>query len=325
MKARSSSYSGQGESRTDLNRDRDLITMSWRNTQEYTPDEARDFIKSIKRHSRGFTPLTTAKFRIMRKEIAPKWTDDQIISSWHLLATQRSLKNHRHVFEIPLETLRDLSAENLLKVSQQYQAPPLAVVYRALLAKGCIKSVADKWTKTPNLVTDPQLHALIIKGWENDSENPTTFKMLFQKSREYELEVERLLRRTDIQFKTQENLVKEQTELYGRPIITPDFLFLEPVMVIVTHPDGSVTDHRVNWIDVKNYMFMGADFITRSLKEQASKYVKEFGEGAFLFHYGFVNSISIPGTIMLASSAPFQGEIKRKPTPSPHKEEAQRK
>jgi hypothetical protein len=156
------------------------------------------------------------------------------------------------------------------------------------------------WIQEPNQIKDPKVHALIVKAWENDSENPTAYKILSEKSREYEFQVEKMLRAMGLEFKTQEQLVEEQIKVYGRPIITPDFLLTKPVVVVVSHPDGSTTEHTIKWIDVKNYMLIGVPFITKSITEQATRYTAEFGPGAFLFHYGFLNTIKIPNVVMLS-------------------------
>jgi phenylpropionate dioxygenase-like ring-hydroxylating dioxygenase large terminal subunit len=276
--------------------------MSWNNNLEFTAEEAKVFVTAIKKYVYGFEPLSQARFRAMRKDIDSKWTNDQILSSWRLLTTQHALRCYKNANTVPEPVLKRITYKNLLKFSKIYEVPPLALVSRALVAQEFSKTVTDKWIHQPNLITDADIHKLVITGWNHDSENPTATKLIFQKSQEYERQVERLLRSKGIAFKTQDQLVKEQTELYGRAIITPDFLLTEPIMVVVTHVDGTITERIIHWIDVKNYMFMGAGFITKGLLEQAAKYVKEFGEGAFMFHYGFVNSISISGTIMLASS-----------------------
>jgi hypothetical protein len=278
----------------------DILTMAWINSQEYTPEETDGFIRTIRKYSHGFSPLSQEKLSDMRAEIDNKWSDEQIIATWHLFATQQSLRAEHRLNSIPKSILSTINHQNLLHFAHKYNVPPLALVKRVLEAQGNTKATVDKWLNNPSTTTDKNTHEMIVLGWENDSENPTTIKILFNKSREYEIEVEEMLRKTGIPFKTQEELVKEQIEIYGRPVITPDFLFLEPVIIIVNHPDGSVTDHIVHWIDVKNYMLLGTSFITKSIKNQAEKYVKEFGEGCLMFNYGFVNSVEIPGTVILS-------------------------
>jgi hypothetical protein len=278
----------------------DIIEMAWNNSQEYTKGEADEFINIIKKNVYEFTPLTPTNFRNIRDAIDPKWNDDQIIATWHLLTTQMSLRSSKRLDTIPDPILFGLNADNLVSTSKKYKVPTLPLIKRSLKVKGYTKSVIDNWLNEPKNITDEEMWKLVVKGWETDPENPTTFKIIFDKSREYEIEIENMLKETGIKFKTQEDLVKEQIEEYGRPVITPDILFDDPVVIIVSHPDGTVTDHKVHWIDAKNYMFLGATFITKSVAEQTKRYVQEFGTGALLFHYGFVNSGEFPGAVMLS-------------------------
>jgi hypothetical protein len=79
-------------------------------------------------------------------------------------------------------------------------------------------------------------------------------------------------------IRTQEELVEEQREKYGRPVATPDLLFRHPVQV---------NGRKIMWVDAKNFYACDLPFVRRSLEEQAAKYNKHFGPGAFMFRYGF--------------------------------------
>lgn len=282
--------------------DNKVEKMSWINSQEYTVEEANNFIYLIKQDVYNFSPLTTKKFNQLRTKLDHKWSNEQIIATWHFLSAQIALRSYRKLDRIPNNILFGLNSSDLLQISNRYKVPPLALVKKSLEIKGYPKFTIDRYINEPNMIEDSNIYNLVLKGWENDPENPTTFKIIFDKARDYEIEVEEALKETGVFFKTQEDLTKEQIEIYGRAVLTPDFYFPDPVTIIVSHPDGSITDHKINWIDVKNFMFLGASFITKSIKEQAEKYVKEFGSGALLFHYGFVNSVEIPDTIMLSGS-----------------------
>lgn len=276
--------------------------MSWNNSQEYTEEEAREFIQEVREDVLGFSSMTTERFKKLRSQINKKWSDSQIIVTWYMLSTGIAFRSYNRLGKIPNNILFNLNARDLVTTARRYRVPPLALAKRSLEIKGYTKSTIDKWANEPNSIWDTHVYDLIVKGWENDPENPTTTRIIFDKAREYEIEVEKMLKATGVHFKTQADLTEEQTEIYGRAVITPDFYFPKPITIIVTHPDGSVTDHEINWIDVKNYMFLGASFITKSIREQSEKYVAKFGPGALLFHYGFVNSMEFPGAVMLSGS-----------------------
>lgn len=126
------------------------------------------------------------------------------------------------------------------------------------------------------------------------------------------------LRGLGLEFQTQEELVEEQKAKHGRAVITPDVLLVKPITLRVTQPDRKVEEHTIRWIDAKNYLLVPAinashlhkltkdhhpsTFIEKSIREQAGRYVQEYGPGAFVFHYGFMDGIKIPGVIFLDGS-----------------------
>jgi hypothetical protein len=85
----------------------------------------------------------------------------------------------------------------------------------------------------------------------------------------FEKEVEEILKKKGIEYKTQETLTQQQKEKYGRAISTPDFE--------IQHP-------KYKWIDAKN--FYGTDnlnFFWKKIREQIKKYK---GEGILVFSLG---------------------------------------
>tara|TARA_B110000208_G_C11752878_1_gene424126 strand:+ start:733 stop:1632 length:900 start_codon:yes stop_codon:yes gene_type:complete len=86
-----------------------------------------------------------------------------------------------------------------------------------------------------------------------------------------------------LKYKTQEQLTIEQTEKYGRPIITPDFLLLD---------DLYINNIKINWIDAKNFYGANTRLIKKSMIKQCEKYNKKFGSGAIIFSLGCSDILS---------------------------------
>lgn len=101
-----------------------------------------------------------------------------------------------------------------------------------------------------------------------------------KRAMEYENNVADFLRKNGIKFETEMELKERGLQL------TPDFLFDEPVVINV---DGY--QHKINWIDAKNYQLTNTSFIISSLTKQSKKYYDAFGKGAFIFHYGIETTI----------------------------------
>lgn len=82
--------------------------------------------------------------------------------------------------------------------------------------------------------------------------------------------------------RTQFDLALEQTRAYGRPITTPDILFVPPIRI---------NDTLVNWIDYKAYIGVPGTFIASKIREQAKRYRTAYGPGAIVFRDGFVHGM----------------------------------
>lgn len=109
-----------------------------------------------------------------------------------------------------------------------------------------------------------------------------------------EVTIAHFLRAKGIRIKTEDDLCHEQVELYGRRVISPDILLLDPVIVNGT---------PIRWIDAKNYY--GAHIVSKRLiSKQLASYVKEWGPGAIVFGMGYSDMFSVPGVICL-DTTPF--------------------
>lgn len=82
--------------------------------------------------------------------------------------------------------------------------------------------------------------------------------------------------------KTQLELALEQTALHGRPVTTPDILFTPPI---------TINGKSVAWIDYKAYAGVPDTYIARKIKAQVGRYKREYGDGAIVFRYGYVQGM----------------------------------
>ncbi|NCF97074.1 MAG: hypothetical protein GWP21_04050 [Euryarchaeota archaeon] len=93
-----------------------------------------------------------------------------------------------------------------------------------------------------------------------------------------------------VRVRRQPDMVKEQTKEHGRPINTPDLLFLDHV---------EINGEPVAWIDAKHFYGADVDFQRKKIAKQATRYVDAWGQGALVFRHGFCNNVHIPGTVLL--------------------------
>jgi len=93
-----------------------------------------------------------------------------------------------------------------------------------------------------------------------------------------------------VRVRRQGEMVKEQMKEHGRPVNTPDLLFLDHV---------EINGEPVAWIDAKHFYGADVDFQRKKIAKQATRYVDSWGQGALVFRHGFCNNVHIPGTVLL--------------------------
>ena len=93
-----------------------------------------------------------------------------------------------------------------------------------------------------------------------------------------------------VRVRRQPEMVKEQMQEHGRPVNTPDLLFLDHV---------EINGEPVAWIDAKHFYGADVDFQRKKIVKQANRYVEAWGQGALVFRHGFCANVHIPGTVLL--------------------------
>lgn len=96
-----------------------------------------------------------------------------------------------------------------------------------------------------------------------------------------------------IRLRRQPEMVNEQYSELGRPVKTPDILFLDYVYI---------NNQPVAWIDAKHFYGADVDFQRKKMKKQMGRYIEEWGSGAIMFRHGYCENLFLPGVLMLDSS-----------------------
>ena len=117
----------------------------------------------------------------------------------------------------------------------------------------------------------------------------------------YEIDIENYLKDNNIEYKTQEDLTKEQIKKYGHAINTPDFLITSELYI---------NDFKINWIDAKNYYGSNNKFVRDSIKKQIKKYISEYGNGSIIFKLGFTLGNINDNVKLLSYRSLFTSKIK---------------
>ena len=93
-----------------------------------------------------------------------------------------------------------------------------------------------------------------------------------------------------VRIRRQNEMVSEQRLEHGRPINTPDILFLDHV---------EINGQPVAWIDAKHFYGADVSFQRKKMAKQMSRYIEEWGSGAVVYRHGFSENLFIPGCLML--------------------------
>jgi len=93
-----------------------------------------------------------------------------------------------------------------------------------------------------------------------------------------------------VRLRRQPEMVKEQKQDLGRPVRTPDILFLDHV---------EINGKPVAWIDAKHFYGADVDFQRKKMAKQMARYIEEWGSGAVVYRHGFSANLFMVGCTLL--------------------------
>lgn len=96
-----------------------------------------------------------------------------------------------------------------------------------------------------------------------------------------------------VKLRRQPEMVREQSAQHGRPVATPDILFLDHV---------EINGNPVAWIDAKHFYGADVKFQRKKMAAQMSRYINEWGSGAVVYRHGFSANLFMPGCTLLDAS-----------------------
>ncbi len=93
-----------------------------------------------------------------------------------------------------------------------------------------------------------------------------------------------------VNLRRQPEMVSEQKLELGRPVKTPDILFLDHV---------EINGKPISWIDAKHFYGADVDFQRKKTVKQMNRYIEEWGSGAIVYRHGFSENLFVPGCTLL--------------------------
>ncbi|KDO27332.1 hypothetical protein SPRG_07579 [Saprolegnia parasitica CBS 223.65] len=202
-----------------------------------------------------------------------------------LLVNTHRVKRNKH------KILAEYDAgKSLIDLSNSHNYPPVSLLRIILEARGFSPKAIRKALATPaSLRYRDQQELNKATHYDSIHRSDPFLGQPAYSADSLETTLTHFFKSQGIRVKTQDDLWVEQEKIYGRPVISPDILLLDPVVI---------NGVPVRWIDAKNYY--GAHIVNKRLiAKQLASYVKEWGPGAVVFGMGFSDMMSIPGVVCL--------------------------
>jgi hypothetical protein len=184
--------------------------------------------------------------------------------------------------------IKEYPTNNIIDLCTKYDIPPMSILRLILETKYNMKM--KQIISNREMLSAYDLEQLDL-AIGSDIYNQFDQQSLALEAAEFENKVGLILKKYNISFRTQEELVKEQVKLYGKAINTPDFL-IDSELVI--------NNVKINWIDAKNFYGSNIPFVKTKIHKQIQKYIQEYGSGCIVFGLGFSTALSFPDTLLLS-------------------------
>jgi hypothetical protein len=205
----------------------------------------------------------------------------------------KMVKNHPYLIKNTQNIINDYkNNKDVLYISKKYDGSPINIL-RIILSKRNSKEQVKKLFNNPTLLNDYDYKQFILAK-KNDDYALVNNNEILKKADEFEYKIEKILIKMGVKYKTQKDLVKEQNELYGNPISTPDFLIEDELII---------NGEEIKWIDAKNFFGSNCKFVKSKLIKQTNKYIKNYGKGSVIFNLGFNQSYKVPDILFLSWNA----------------------
>lgn len=145
------------------------------------------------------------------------------------------------------------------------------------------KEFAEKYRRY-QITFDNDLYDELL---QDDINNPDRTKNVARNAKESEEKFIKLFADVGIEFKTEDQLKKENTN--NEKIVTPDIKLISSV---------TLNGKEIKWIEFKSQVCRGEGIIYRNNLKQIKRYVDTLGPGAVFYDLGVVENINISDVIL---------------------------
>lgn len=209
-----------------------------------------------------------------------------LISLRSQLLKNKVIEKHYLVKKFKSKLIKDYDKFDIISLSKNFDISPLSIMRMIIKDKYKFKLTENNIQNLNNY--DKKQVELAIK---NDITSQLNQDDANKKSIQYEKKIERALLKRNVNFKTQEDLILEQTKKHGHAVITPDFLFDQEI---------KINGQLIKWMEVKNFYGSNIRYFKNKVKKQLKKYQKKWGKGCVVFRYGFNDKLSFDNNLIIS-------------------------
>ena len=200
------------------------------------------------------------------------------------------IKKHSYLISNSKKIIHDYENKiGILALSEKYDGSALNIM-RVILSTNNSKERVKKLFNNPQLLNDYD-HKQFLIAKENDDFALVNQDTIQEHAMNFEKQLEEILIKNKIKYKTQEDLTQEQIKSHGKAFCTPDFLI---------ESELTINGNQIKWIDAKNFYGSNTNFVKSKINEQTKKYIKNYGNGSIVFNLGFNESYSNPNILFLS-------------------------
>lgn len=257
------------------------------------PDDVEKYIikKIKKKPPKCFGPISDDEINFVKLKVKTKFNLD---INPHIIGSIKStyMKNqiiltHYKLSKYKINLYKHYK-KGILKLSKKYDLSPMTIMRYILETK---YSTNIKNIISDNLITDNYDIEQLNIASKSDIYNQLKQTGSTLEAEYFEKQIEKILSKHNIKFRTQEELSIEQIKIHGKAINTPDFLIIS---------DLTINNHKINWIDAKNFYGSNINFIKKKIQKQIIKYINIYGPGCIIFKYGFNSKLQFDKTLIMS-------------------------
>ncbi|RJU83709.1 MAG: hypothetical protein DWB99_01760 [Candidatus Poseidoniales archaeon] len=217
-------------------------------------------------------------------------TLDQVLSLRSALLQQKTVYGHGRLKSRSKALLRLYNEGiNVVDLSKKFDFPPMNIFRVILAEKKWSKSRIKESLRTPSKLSKREQEEFEMAEAADRVSNVDQTETHVRADL-FEDILSDWFESKGVRLRRQPEMVSEQKKELGRPVKTPDILFLDLV---------EINGKPIAWIDAKHFYGADVDFQRKKMVKQMNRYIEEWGSGAIVYRHGFSENLFIPGCTLL--------------------------